>query len=135
MNNKSIDNNISKIKQISERMEKIFYLVITKNLGIKDGSMNDFVKPFADMLNIELYSIRSGPVIQNSKMLYEELSQLDENKFEIIYVNPLDNDEVDVSLLSDPQKIDFVEKLKTDDRITGLIAEDFVLSSEGILIE
>ena len=122
MNNESI-------KTISEGVDAILYFVSCEDVQLKSSKEKEVAAKVAKVMDLKLYGMRSGPDVQNPKTLFEELNNLDIEKFEIIFFS-VEFDEV--SVLSHSQKELFVFLLEGATINSGLVAKEAIERTEGI---
>jgi hypothetical protein len=114
---------LASVKKLSNEMDSIFYFVSYEGLQLKKDMQNKVAQKVGDYLGYKLYGMRSGPDVQEPKLLYEELSEINEESFEIISFSK-EFDEF--SVLGHEQKLIFKEECKTAQSNTGFIAKNLL---------
>ena len=116
------------MKVVAHNLDKIFYFVSPENLQLKSDKENEIVAIIADVLGVSVYAMRSGPGVQDSGMLLNELVDVGIEKFEIIYfekeISKFNTGERNVVFLGYDDKVDFMKMLNCEPiNNSGLICQ------------
>ncbi|MEG1841070.1 MAG: hypothetical protein RR213_07425, partial [Raoultibacter sp.] len=120
--------NIQQDKDILNGTQITFYFLYSGNRSIKDHVMEEISLDIASHMNASSYSMRGGKEIQDPKYLFELFSNVDPDKFALIYVG--DEETTSFCLMASPLKEPFVKELENWEGNTALLAKKLIYSGE-----
>lgn len=119
-----MNNTVKDMVQYSERLDRIFYFVCPENVQLSDEFQDLVGEDLADNYGFKLYGKRSGPSVQDPNSLFEELSAVGIEKFDIVYVGRKDDK---IIVLSHDQKVEFLDKMQGCNDNSGVIARSLIV--------
>ena len=123
------------IEIIAQNLDKVFYFVSPENLQLKSKKQDELAAMFADRIGASLYGIRSGPKVQDSKVLLTELVSIGIEKFEIVYfekeISEYNTNKSTVIFLGHDDKADFFRLLDCESSSnSGLVCQKVLFDKE-----
>ena len=113
------------IGENSDKIDCIFYFIVRggdKTLTLKEDIQKAVGEHMAEVVDVQFYSMRSGPGVRSSLVLKDEWSDLIPEQVNIVFVN---RETEDATLLSQAQRDMFFDMVleSTEDLDTVFIAE------------
>lgn len=116
----AVNGNERKLVGVTKLVDTIIYIVDAENRYLKEDDAELIGDEFADFYGYDTYSTKYGPSVQNCSELYEELSQLSCDDYEVLLIL---EDKKPISIFSGRQKIEFTKQLEFSEENSGIVAK------------
>lgn len=123
----AVNENERKLVGLTRSLDTIIYIVDSENRCLKEDVAELIGDEFADFYSYDSHSTKYGPSVQNCSELYEELSQLSCENYEVLLIL---KDEKPIGIFSDRQKVEFTKQLEFAGENSGIVAKQVYESTK-----